>query len=87
MKTCNEKEWDNFITKWIIKYVDDITNVDTHIERLVNKFERTCIIVNKKSGRTAIAKCHNLDRSDSNVGLAIAYARYRGQEIPRVVKE
>lgn len=85
MKTCTESEWNRFIDKWFTKCIYDFQSCDTTIDRLINRFEKTCIIVNKRTGRSAIARCCDCDEFSSKIGLAIAYARYRGQEIPKIV--
>lgn len=41
------------------------------------------VLINYKTGEITKAKCHENDKFDSSIGVAIAWARYKGYEIPR----
>ena len=45
---------------------------------------RMIIVVDKKNGKVGIARCHPDDEFNTRIGLAIAYARVRGIDIPNV---
>jgi hypothetical protein len=47
-----------------------------------NAEERRTTIINVKTGRTGKAICHNNDKFNRRMGWAIAWARYKGDEIP-----
>ena len=42
------------------------------------------IIMNTKTGKTAVAKLHKDDKYSPSIGLAVAWAKYRNREIPVV---
>ena len=42
------------------------------------------IIMNTKTGKTAVAKLHKDDKYSPGIGLAVAWAKYRNREIPVV---
>ena len=84
MKTCNKKQWEHFTNHWARKAWEELTNADTLLDYLVNRFERTIIIINKRTGKTAIARCHPNDEFHVGDGVAIAFAKWHGVEIPKV---
>lgn len=76
------------------KYVDDF---DKWVEQMTNEYqdspnyiqfyavadERYSIVINHRTGKMSKAKCHEDDIFNEVVGLAIAWARYKGYEIPK----
>lgn len=42
------------------------------------------LLINIKNGKTARSYCHDDDKWDTRIGIAVAYARYMGVEIPQV---
>lgn len=49
-----------------------------------NYKDKVCMIVNRKTGKVAVAKCSPDDVFNDVVGLAIAWARYMNRPIPVV---
>lgn len=47
--------------------------------------ERRTTVINLKNGRVGKAICNSNDNFDSKTGWAIAWARYRGEEIPNYI--
>lgn len=45
------------------------------------------IIMNLKTGKTAVAHCHKDDRYVPMIGLAVAWAKYRNRPIPTIAEE
>lgn len=44
------------------------------------------LLISLKNGKTARSYCHDDDKWEFQIGLAVAYARYMGVEIPQVEK-
>lgn len=84
MKTVNQKQWEHFTDHWSRKAWEELTNANTLLDLMVNRFERTVIIVNKRTGKTSIARCHPNDEFCVGVGVAIAFAKWHGVQIPNV---
>lgn len=84
MKIYNKKQWEHFIDYWASKAWEELSNADTLLDLMVNRFERTVIIVNKRTGKTAIARCHPNDEFYARDGVAIAFAKWHGVQIPNV---
>lgn len=43
-------------------------------------------VTNICTGKTGVAKCNKKDRFDSTIGVGIAWAKYCGVELPKVVE-
>lgn len=84
MKVCNKKQWDNFVKEWANKAWDELTDANTKWYYLINRFERTVILVNRRTGKVFIAKCHPQDTFTVHEGIAVAFAKLCGVEIPKV---
>ena len=50
-------------------------------------FDTTTMIVNPKTGKTSIAKLHPQDKYVPYIGLAVAWAKYKGLTVPTVAEE
>lgn len=69
------------IYSWVEKMCNDYyNNLTCHIIRDTHKGKVR--ITNIRTGKTAFAKCNKTDKFNFNVGLAIAWARYKGVTIP-----
>lgn len=60
----------------------DATSVIGNFVFYQNVEERRTTIINVKTGRTGKAICNNNDKFNRRMGYAIAWARYKGDEIP-----
>ena len=49
-----------------------------------SRLTRRTIIMNVKTGKTAVAKCHKDDHFSLSVGLAVAWAKYLNKPIPTI---
>ena len=47
-----------------------------------NEEDRRTTIINVKTGRTGKAICNDSDKFNRGMGWAVAWARYRGEEVP-----
>ena len=86
MKVCNKKQWDNFVTTWVNNAWDELTDANTKWHFLIYRSERTVIFVNKRTGKVSIAKCHPQDTFTVHEGIAIAFAKLHGVEIPKLLE-
>lgn len=59
------------------------TSIQIHIYNLEHKV----VILNTRNGRCGISKCHDNDCFSTEIGIAIAWARYCNEEIPDYVLE
>ena len=70
----DEKKW---VAEWYKKYLNDNKVIGIYLGR----FNVTAII--DRYGKTGISKCRKTDSYNPQKGVAIAYARYCGEEIPK----
>lgn len=83
-RLVSEKEFD----QWVKDMCDSWnyrSSVYTNLKRI--DFNTTTMIVNPKTGKTAIAKLHPRDRYVAYIGLAVAWAKYKGITVPTVAEE
>ena len=71
------------------------TNFDKWVEKMVNQYaddnnilirlfgDKTYIGYNFKTHKSFVARCHSEDTFDSDIGVAIAYARCKGYDVPK----
>ena len=69
------------IYSWVTKMCNDYyANLTCHIFR--DSHNGKVRITNIRTGKTAVAKCNKSDPYSHDVGVAIAWARYKGLPIP-----
>lgn len=83
MRIVSEKmfyQWvDDLYTSWVQRDKKVYKNLEYHTVDA-----NTVYIINKKTGKTAFAHARPDDTPDTRVGLAVAWARYRNMEIPKI---
>ena len=83
MRVVSEKmfyQWvDDLYTSWVRRDKKIYKNLEYHMVDA-----DTVYIINKKTGKTAFAHAHPDDTPDTRVGIAVAWARYRNMEIPKI---
>ena len=85
MKYVTKAEFDKFVKTWRKRYENDkhspkkIRNSDM---KIFTDHKTIVRIYNVYTGKSGVARCRKGDTFDLTTGIAIAYARYRGAEIP-----
>lgn len=70
--------------KWVKDMLEEYHNIDKNI--LIKRFgDKTYIAYNCKTSKTAISRCHPNDEFRQDIGIAIAYARCKGIEVPKIM--
>lgn len=83
-KLVSEKEFN----QWVKDMCDSWNyrgSVYNNLQRV--DFDTTTMIVNPKTGKTSIAKLHPQDKYVPYIGLAVAWAKYKGLTVPTVAEE
>lgn len=71
-------EFDKWVDEMIEKYAND-NNI------FVKRFcDKTYIAYNFKTNKVGMARCHPDDEFNRETGIAIAYARCKGIEVPKI---
>ena len=73
---------DNFY-EWVKQMIKEYQNSPDYIQFCAVADEKYSILINHRTGKVTKAKCHEDDIFNEEVGLAIAWARYKGYEIPK----
>ena len=84
MKYVNFDEWSSFLDRW---FDDFRNNQDHHIVPVTDTEKGLTRITNTLTGKSVVSKCHKNDYFDAEVGIAVAWARYNGAEIPTLVED
>lgn len=83
MKVVTKKMFD----RWINDLYESWLNRDRKIYKNLEFHTvdaKTVYIINKKTGKTAYAHAHPNDVPSVAIGIAVAWARYRNMEIPKI---
>lgn len=76
----NKAEFDKWVKDMLEEYYH---NIDTTI--IIKKFgSKTSIAYDCKTNKIAISRCHPDDKFRQDIGIAIAYARCKGYEVPKI---
>ena len=75
----NKAEFENWVQKmWDKRFKDDKVN-DVFIDG-----RGVTIVYNRRNQKIGISRCHPKDRFNRQIGIAIAYARCKGYEVPKI---
>ena len=83
-RLVSEKEFDQWV-KDMCNSWNYRSSVYANLKRI--DFDTTTMIVNPKTGKTAIAKLHPHDKYVPYIGLAVAWAKYKGITVPTIAEE
>ncbi len=83
-RLVSEKEFD----QWV-KDMCDSWNYRSEVYNNLQRvdFDTTTMIINPKTGKTATAKLHPHDKYVAYIGLAVAWAKYKGLTVPTIAEE
>lgn len=69
--------------KWVKNMLEEYHNIDKTI--FIKKFgSKTSIAYDCKTNKIAMSRCHPDDEFRQDIGVAIAYARCKGYEVPKI---
>lgn len=81
MKILSLKEFKKWVDETVRKY-----NADYKVKCLEFQSQGKIILVDEDTAKTGMSKC-NPEQFDYETGLAIAYAKLRGLEVPEIKDE
>lgn len=84
MKYVTFGEWNTFVTRWYNDFRNK-NNRSSFLAVVTDVKSGRVRITNTKTGKSVIAMCHKNDYFDEKVGIAVAWAKYNGVEIPKLV--
>lgn len=83
-RLVSEKEFDQWVKDMCGSW-NNRGSVYANLRKI--EFDTTTMIVNPKTGKTSIAKPHPHDKYVPYIGLAVAWAKYKGITVPTVAEE
>ena len=72
--------------EWAEEVYEEFCNDNYRIESVHDCKTGITIVYDLRTGRTAFSKCRKDEKFITEVGVAIAYTRLRGREVPQVRK-
>lgn len=72
---------------WAVGVYDDYCNDSIKIDRVIDTDTGITIVYDLRTGKTAFSKCKKGEEFSEEIGVAIAYARLKGREVPQVRKK
>ena len=70
--------------EWAVGVYDEYCNDSIKIDRVIDTDTGITIVYDLRTGKTAFSKCRKDEEFSEEIGVAIAYARLKGREIPQV---
>lgn len=83
-RLVSEKEFDQWVRDMNNSW-NNRGSVYANLRKI--EFDTTTMIVNPKTGKTSIAKPHPQDKYVPYIGLAVAWAKYKGLTVPTIAEE
>ena len=70
--------------KWVDKMLAEYTNKIRRFDIAICEYNGTVLCGDSKTGKCGMARCHPEDKFNYSYGKAIAYARCRGYDVPKL---
>ena len=67
--------------EWALEWFDKFHRASKYIDAVT--INQKIIVIDTRTGKTGIAKCHKEDNFSENIGIGIAYAKLKGVQIPQ----
>ena len=72
---------------WAVGVYDEFCNDSYRIEEIHDHETGITIVYDLKTGKTAFSKCRKDEEFNEEIGVAVAYTRLKGREVPQVRKK
>lgn len=80
-------EYVNNLYDWAVKVFNEFCNDSEKIERRIDTTTGITIIYDLRTGKSAFSKCPKGEEFNEEIGVAVAYTRLKGGEVPRVLQK
>ena len=77
----------NDIFAWALTVYDEFCNDSEKIESHFDTTTGITIVYDLRTGKSAFSKCRKDEEFSREIGVAIAYTRLKGSEVPKVLQE
>lgn len=73
--------------EWAVGVYDEFCNDNLKIENRIDMTTGITIVYDLRTGKSAFSKCRKDEEFSEEIGVAIAYTRLKGGEVPRVLQK
>ena len=71
---------------WAVGVYDEFCNDNLKIESRFDMTTGITVVFDLKTGKSAFSKCRKDEEFSEEIGIAVAYTRLKGREVPREIK-
>ena len=72
---------------WAVGVYDEFCNDSYKIEKMYDHETGITIVYDLRTGKTAFSKCRKDEEFSEEIGVAVAYTRLKGREVPKERKK
>lgn len=72
---------------WAVGVYDEYSNDNIKIDRVIDTNTGITIVYDLRTGKTAFSKCKKGEEFSEEIGVAVAYTRLKGREVPQERKK
>ena len=69
---------------WAVGVYDEFCNVNLKIESRFDMTTGITVVFDLRTGESAFSKCRKNEEFSEEIGIAVAYTRLKGREVPKV---
>ena len=77
----------NNLFDWAVGVYKEFCNDSDKIESRIDTTTGITIVYDLRTGESAFSKCPNGEKFNEDIGIAVAYTRLKGGEVPRVLQK
>ena len=72
---------------WAVRVYDEFCNDNPKIESRIDITTGITVVFDLRTGKSAFSKCRKDEEFSEEIGIAVAYTRLKGGEVPRVLQK
>lgn len=72
---------------WAVGVYDEFCNDNLKIESRFDMTTGITVVFDLRTGKSAFSKCRKDEEFSEEIGVAVAYTRLKGREVPRVLQK
>lgn len=72
---------------WAVGVYDEFCNDNLKIESRIDTTTGITVVFDLRTGKSAFSKCRKDEKFSEEIGVAVAYTRLKGREVPRERKK
>ena len=77
----------NDLFEWAVGAYNEFCNDNLKIESRIDMTTGITIVFDLRTGESAFSKCRKDEKFSEEIGVAVAYTRLKGREVPKVLQK